>query len=170
MVQRRLGQHDADTGEVLSEGFVAYIAPRRKNGFGRKWLAMAQDAIQKLAKHRRDLGEEGYAVLLSMIARVEFENAYQVVSQAEIAVELDMQQPNVSRAMKRLVDLGVFLVGPKVGRFNTYRLNPEFGWKGSAKGHVVALDQVRKQRMEAARIQGVVPGGQWDDKTRDLFD
>jgi len=169
MVQRRLGQYDADTGEVL-EGFVAYIAPKRKNGFGRKWLAMAQDAIQKLAKHRRDLGEEGYAVLLSMISRVEFENAYQVISQAEIAAELDMQQPNVSRSIKRLVDLGVFLTGPKVGRFNTYRLNPEFGWKGSAKGHVVALDQVRKQRMEAARIEGVVTGGQWDSKTGDLFD
>lgn len=170
MVQRRLGQHDADTGEVLSEGFIAYVAPKRKNGFGSKWLAMAQDAIQKLAKHRRELGEEGYAVLFSMISRVDYENVYQAISHADLAAELDMQRPNVSRAVKRLVDLGVFLMGPKVGRTNTYRLNPEFGWKGSAKAHVVALDQVRKQRMDAARIEGVIPGGQWDDKTGDLFE
>ena len=170
MAQRRLGQHDAYTREVLSEGFVAYVAPKRKNGFGTKWLAMAQDAIQKLAKHRRELGEEGFAVLLSMIARVDYENVFQAISHSELAAELDMQRSNVSRAVKRLVDLGVFLMGPKIGRNNTYRLNPEFGWKGSAQAHVVALDQVRKQRMEAARIEGVVTGGQWDDKTGDLFD
>lgn len=160
MAQRRLGQHDADTGEVLSDGFVAYIAPKRKNGFGTKWLAMAQEATQKLAKHRRELGEEGFAVLLSMISRVDYENVFQAISHAELAAELDMQRSNVSRAVKRLVDLGVFLVGPKIGRNNTYRLNPEFGWKGSAKGHVVALEEVRKQRMEAAGIEGVIHGGQ----------
>lgn len=159
MAQKRLGQIDMNTGEVLQDGFVAYIAPKRQNGFGTRWLAMAQNAIQALAKQHRELGTEGFAVLLSMISRVEYENAYQAVSQAEIAEELEMQPSNVSRSVKRLVQMGVFLIGPRIGRSNTYRLNPEFGWKGSAKNHVVALDQLRKDRMKAAKISGVVQGG-----------
>lgn len=176
MVQKRLGQIDMNTGEVLQDGFVAYIAPKRKNGFGTRWLAMAQNAIQTLAKQHRELGTEGFAVLLSMISRVEYENAYQAVSQAEIAEELDMQPSNVSRAVKRLVQMGVFLTGPRIGRSNTYRLNPEFGWKGSARNHVTALDQLRKERMKAAKITGVVQGGksnqddaELDTRTDQLF-
>jgi hypothetical protein len=58
------------------------------------------------------------------------------------------------------------------------KLNPEYGWKGSAKNHVVALDQLRKDRMKAAKISGVVQGGKLDQaeeqprdtKTGDLFE
>ena len=52
------------------------------------------------------------------------------------------------------------LEGPKIGISRSYRLNPEFGWKGSARNHVIALDQERKKRMANAGIKGVIEGGQ----------
>ena len=45
MTQKRFMQVDAETGELVEEGFVAYVAPKRKNGFGTRWVAMAQDAF-----------------------------------------------------------------------------------------------------------------------------
>ena len=57
------------------------------------------------------------------------------VSQADIARELDMHRQHVQRSIKRLIQLGIILEGVKIGISRSYRLNPSFGWKGSAKGH-----------------------------------
>jgi hypothetical protein len=54
-----------------------------------------------------------------------------------------------------------------VGNSTTYRLNPAYGWKGSAKGHHEAL----KERM---RVRGMSVVGDdeplVDDRTLDLFE
>ena len=46
-----------------------------------------------------------------------------------------MNRHNVNRSIKKLIELGVILEGVKIGISRSYRLNPNFGWKGSAKGH-----------------------------------
>ncbi|MFN9507337.1 MAG: winged helix-turn-helix transcriptional regulator, partial [Rubrivivax sp.] len=139
-MQRRLGQVDLTTGEIHQDGFVALIVPKRRNGFQEGWVAMAQvQAFAKLAKReaRKVLGEEGFGVLLGALSRLDYENLL-VLNQAELARELEMSSPSVNRAIKRLVELSVLLEGPRIGVSRSYRLNPEFGWKGSAKGHVQA--------------------------------
>ena len=40
-MNRHMQQIDHQTGEVV-EGFVAYVVPKRKNGFQKGWMAMAQ--------------------------------------------------------------------------------------------------------------------------------
>ncbi len=146
-MEKRLYQIDAHTGEY-QEGFVAYISPKRKNGFQKGWLAMSQtNAFFSLAK--ADLGDQARRVLFMLLAKVEFEN-YIVVSQSEMAKELGMPLPNFSRAVSRLTDEGVILRGPKVGRMGSLKLNPEYGWKGTAKNHVIALDDVRKSKKKEA--------------------
>ena len=71
-----------------------------------------------------------------------------------------MQRQNVQRSIKRLMALGVLLEGPKIGISRSYRLNPEFGWRGSGKNHIATLDLERKKRMAKAGIKGVIEGGQ----------
>ena len=58
MTQKRFVQVDAETGELIEEGFVAYVAPRRQNGFGKRWFAMAHDAaaVLKQVKNLRISG------------------------------------------------------------------------------------------------------------------
>ena len=51
-MNRHMQQIDHQTGEVV-EGFVAYVVPKRKNGFGQGWLAMAQ-------KRRRNTGTKQF--------------------------------------------------------------------------------------------------------------
>ncbi|MDO9215496.1 MAG: helix-turn-helix domain-containing protein [Methylococcales bacterium] len=161
MANKRINQFDEETGEILG-GFVAYIAPKRTNGFDR-WLAMAQNPLVLLALS--DLDKADHKVLLMLMAKIDFENLI-VLNQAELGRELEMHRQQVQRSIKRLIKMGVLLEGQKVGTSRSYRLNPNYGWKGSAKNHVVALDAERKERMKKANISGVVEQER-DEKTRD---
>ena len=161
MRRRRITQTDTKTGETLM-GLVAYFAPKRQNGFHEGWFAMAQEAL-KVLKTFTHLDD--FRVLVALLEQLDYENLI-LASQADIARDLDMSSAQVNRAIKRLVEVGAILKGPKHGITCSYQLNPEFGWKGSAKNHVEALDEHRKQRMKAAKITGVVttPESEQDPK------
>lgn len=144
---KRIEQIDQETGEVLG-GVLAWIQPKRKNGFGEGWFAMSQSALRAL----REGGLQGrdYEVLFALLEVLDFENLIQV-NQGAIAESLNMKPPHLSRSIKRLMEIGALIEGPKIGRSKTYRLNPNLGWKGSAKNHQSAL----KERMRAAGLSVV---------------
>ena len=150
----RVEQINSNTGELMHDSFLAVVFPKRRNGFGTRWLAMAQEALNLLA--RSDLGKDDFRVFFALVAQLDFENLL-VINQSEIARDLGMQRQNVQRSIKRLMGLGAVLEGPKIGVSRSYRLNPSFGWKGSAKNHVIALDEERKKRADRC------------DKTKDMF-
>ena len=126
---------DLNTGEILDYSLVA-VARRVPNGFAEGWLAMSQGALDMLASS--NLRGDDLRVLLALLGRLDFENLIQL-EQADIADRLGMHRPHVNRSIKRLVALGCLLEGPKIGRSRTYRLNPNYGWKGSGKEHQKAL-------------------------------
>lgn len=137
MAQKRISQIDARTGEVLNDGFVAYVVPKRKNGFGKGWIALSQETSEMLAKS--DLTGRELKVFLMLISRVSFGNMI-LINQSEIGKELGMQRQHVNKSIKSLISKGALIVGGKVGISPTYTLNPEFGWKGSASDHKTALN------------------------------
>ncbi len=143
---------DVDTGEVVAYSLVA-VPKKHHNGFSGGWMAVAQDAVLKLAKEIKTLDD--YRVLMALMGRLDFANLIQV-SQVEIAAELNMDKARVSRSIKRLMGLGILLEGPKIGRSSTYRLNPNYGWKGSSKNHHKAL---RAQERAAQAGLSVHQGG-----------
>ena len=130
---RKVTQVDLETGEDLG-GFVAVIRPKQKSAFERHFT-MNQAALELLAK---TLTGEQFKVLMMLLASLDYENFIQV-AQADIAEKLEMQKTNVSRSIKGLINLGVIIEGPKIGRSKTYRLNPQFGWKGTVSNHKKAL-------------------------------
>ena len=69
----------------------------------------------------------------------DYENLIQV-NQAEVSEQVGMNRHNVNRSIKKLIELGVILEGVKIGISRSYR-QPNFGWKGSAKGHREALHE-----------------------------
>ena len=93
------------------------------------------DACSKQFNRQR---HEGYGK--AMLARLDYENLIQV-NQAEVSEQVGMNHHNVNRSIKKLIELGVILEGVKIGISRSYRLNPNFGWKGSAKGHREALHE-----------------------------
>ncbi|NJO93841.1 MAG: MarR family transcriptional regulator [Hydrococcus sp. RM1_1_31] len=139
------GYVDKYTGEEF--GFPVIVG-RKRNPYGKGWVMNSQEALEILAKDKEITGE-AYRVLFFICARLDFENWVQVPV-TEIAQELDLRQPNVSRAMKVLEDKQIILRGPKVGRSYAFMLNPEFGWKGK----VTNLEDYRRQ--------------EWDKRSRKL--
>jgi predicted transcriptional regulator len=159
--RKKIGQVDLKTGEIL-DGLVAFVAPRRVNGFVEGWLAMGQLAVTDLAARRKELGEEGLAVFLVLVGSMGFEN-HVVISQAELGRRLGMHRQSVQKAIKRLIEMGVLSEGPKVGQNRSYQLNPSLAWKGSAENHKKALASQTKKRMKAAKITGVIKGGKAEE-------
>jgi len=152
-VKRRSARIDMDTGEILEGAQLALIFPKQRNGFEQgRWLSMAQTPMELIAT-TKGLGEQALRVAFMLAARIDFENWINV-NQAELGQRLGMHRQAVGRAMADLEALGMLLRGPKVGRNTTWRLNPAFGWKGTAKNHRQALtDQLR------ARGMSVIEGG-----------
>lgn len=143
MSRKRLGQVDLETGEVIEDGFIAYVAPKRQNAFG-NWIAMAQDMFMNLAKS--GLNSTDNKVLYALLSKLDFENLL-VINQSELAKELGLQRQNFSRSVQRLIKEGIILQGPKIGVSRSFRLNPTVGWKGSASNHKKAV----KQHLEVIR-------------------
>lgn len=130
---RRLTQVDLETGEDPG-GFVAVIRPKQKSSFQRHFT-MTQAALITIAN---ELNHDQMRVLMALLADLDYEN-YILVAQIDIAETLKMQKTHVSRAVKNLIEFGIVIEGPKIGRSKTYRLNPQFGWKGTVSNHKKAL-------------------------------
>lgn len=130
---RRVTQVDLETGEDLG-GFVAVIRPKQKSSFERHFT-MNQTALISIAN---ELNHDQTRVLMAMLAELDYENYIQI-AQIDIAEALRMQKTHVSRAVKYLIEFGIIMEGPKIGRSKTYRLNPQFGWKGTVTNHKKAL-------------------------------
>ena len=144
-MNRHMQQIDHQTGEVV-EGFVAYVVPKRKNGFQKGWQNGSRSNDDACSKQFNRQRHEGY---VAMLARLDYENLIQV-NQAEVSEQVGMNRHNVNRSIKKLIELGVILEGVKIGISRSYRLNPNFGWKGSAKGHREALHE----HLKVIKIRG----------------
>ncbi len=143
MARRHIQSIDSITGELLP-GNLVYVPMKRHNGFGKGWCAIGQEAATLIAQNK-DLGMEGYRVLWALVGQLDFNNLL-VVNQAQLAKTLEMPRQNVARSIKRLITADIIIQGPRMGLLRTYRLNPHYGWKGTAQSHVIALENVVSRR------------------------
>lgn len=138
--RRRLGAIDLDTGEMVN-GVNIYDTQKR-TGFqllyGWNYCFMSQNSMMKIAADKELTGQQ-LRVFLYLTGKMDFENFLRI-RQEDIAKELDMQKADVSRAMKLLETKGVLQRGPKVAQSYTWRMNPNYGYKGDPRG------KVRKER------------------------
>jgi len=127
-MQRNIQSIDLTTGEVL-KGALVWVTDRPKV---REAFFMAfQAAFMSLAKDV-ELQGQPMRVLLVLLARLDFENEV-VISQAEIARELEIRPNRVSEAMRLLREKGLIRVQKREGHIKTYRLSCAYAWKGRAK-------------------------------------
>lgn len=76
----------------------------------------------------RSLGMQAVRVLVAMVKTVERDNIVRA-GRKDLARMLEMDQSDVSKAMKSLIEAG-FIERPKL-RFDPYRISPRFAWRGS---------------------------------------
>jgi hypothetical protein len=144
------GLVDTITGEVQQAGVLVWVPRRSKDS--PEFFMGYHEAFEKLALDKSIAGRPR-RVLDLLFARLSWEN-YIAISQTEIAQLLDIYRPDVSAALKLLIERGILEPGPKVGRNATYKLNPEYAWKGREKTRKADI----KRRMTATGLT-VVKGG-----------
>lgn len=118
---------DPETGEVRAE--IPFLTRRKVNLYG-EYVMARQEGFLRLSKEK-DLTGTDRRVLDVYFGNLDFENYIQISQQA-IADYLEMKKQHVSTSTKKLIKKGILIEGTKVGRHNTYRLNPFYGWKGKS--------------------------------------
>ena len=111
--------------------------------YDRRWFIMAQDALLMLATDD-ELTGKSLKVLLYLLARLDFENFIQV-PQVEIANELKLHKQDVSKYVALFERKGILTRGPKLARSSSFRLNPNFGYKGDPSGKVYRTRDGRRE-------------------------
>lgn len=139
LMQKNIRGFIDEDGEI-HEGAGVPVWVGRKTAFtrlygGSRWMVIAQNAMILIAQDQ-DLRPESKNVLMYLFGRLDFENFIQV-PQTEIADALSMRKQNVQRSIKQLVDKEILFQGPKIGRSSSWRLNPNYGYKGSPRGKVL---------------------------------
>jgi len=129
---------DKDTGEQIDG--VIVLCGVKINPYAGGWIVNSQEALKLLAVDK-DLTGETYKVLLYLFSILDFENWIQI-PQTEIAKELHIHRQHVNRAIKKLESKEILLKGPKLGRSYSFRLNPNFGWKGKP----INLEKYRQEK------------------------
>ncbi len=126
------------------EGFFVYVAYPKPKITGNRWMMTFQDSLEIIATDK-DMTGETLKVMLLLMGNLEFEN-YIHIKQVELAKKLDMQKTHVSRAMRLLVNKGIILK-VKSGTTTGYKLNPNYGWKGTVSNRNKEIDRIVKQRI-----------------------
>lgn len=128
----------------------AYFTPPKKQKYHAKWLLMWQDetgmSMQEQAELDHPLTQTEYRVRDWLIGEIGIGN-YVFVNQSEVGRRLRIDRAHVSHAIKRLIELGILLVGPKSGRSNTYMVNPAFCFSGNLKNGIRARNEAKKGKI-----------------------
>ena len=132
-----ISQYDNRTGELL-DGVLVYCGVKY-NPYGGGWIMNSQQALSIVARDK-EMTRDALRVFIEVCSKLDFHNWIQI-SQIEISQELEIHKVNVSKAIKLLISKGILLKGPKAGRSFSYRLNPDYGWKGKVKN----LNEYRKE-------------------------
>ena len=150
MNNRKIGVINLETGEILDQSGLVAFPP--KFPVGERFFMGFQDAFISIAEDR-EIKAQPSRVLYFLMGNLDFENFIQI-PQVEICQRLGMKKQDVSKAIKILFEKKVLLVGPKIGRSLSYRLNPYYGWKGKVsnlkkakKNHLdLAVDNTQKEK------------------------
>jgi hypothetical protein len=116
----------------------SFVWVNRKSAFSYLYeggfFVVSQEAFKKLVLDE-DLVGRPWQVFTYLLTKLDFDNYIQL-SQQEVCEALGLRKENVSRYIKLLCDKGILIRGPKVGHANSYRLDPNFGYKGDPRGKV----------------------------------
>ena len=106
------------------------------------WMALFQESLKWISE--LDLSKNDLKVFLAMCSVMDFEN-YIRINQSELAKKIHTDQGNISRSIKKLLELNIITEGPRAGLNKTYMLNPNIGIKGKHRQQKI-IDYAEKKR------------------------
>ena len=129
---------------------IVYFQPPKNKKHDARWLLLWQDgsdigvSMTEQAEMERPLTQTEYRVRDWLMGTIGIGN-YVHVNQAEMARRLRIDKKNASMAIKRLIELGILIQGPKSGRSNTYMVSPAFCFSGGIENGIKSRKETIKQ-------------------------
>lgn len=128
---------------------TVYFQPPKKKNYDARWLLLWQDGsdigVSMTEQAEMNvLTQTEYRVRDWLMGTIGIGN-YVHVNQAEMARRLHIERATASRAIKRLIELGILIQGPKSGRSNTYMVSPAFCFSGGLGNGIKARKEAIKQ-------------------------
>jgi Firmicute plasmid replication protein (RepL) len=131
---------DVFSGEQLDG--VPYLVKPKKRYYEKEYALMFLLDLERLAKDRNFSFRE-IRVLLFMISKVGLKNQI-ILEQKEIAQELGIHPTTVCKIIAMLIKNGYIEKVKKRGPL--YRLNPDFGWRGTGKDFQLEMERRRLEK------------------------
>ena len=139
------------------EVIPVYLTKPKAKKYDARWLLLWQDEAEKTGVSMLEQAIDGalnltdYRVRDYLLCKVGIGN-FVHFNQSEASRALQIDQANVSRSIKKLVDMGIVLEGPKAGKFRTYQVNPALAFSGGLGNGITARKDIIKQRAGGATI------------------
>lgn len=133
----RIIGHVDQHGEVHENGCFAFIPDKKRtysNLYGDSWMITAQKAFTQLACDP-DLNGGELKTFMYLMGKLDFEN-YILVTKKEVEEQTGYSRKTIIAAFNTLEKKGILIPGPKFGRTSTWRLDPNYGFKGNPKDKV----------------------------------
>jgi len=140
--EKRSKREFREIEDINSGDRVFAIFPVKKNFINLEYFCMFQNASELLATDVHLTGND-YRVLFLLFSFLDMKN-YISVNHTHISEKLNMQKSHVSRSIATLIDRGIIIKGPRVGKGFTYILNSKYGYKG----HLKNINDTRKKHLQ----------------------
>lgn len=127
---------------------TVYFQPPKNKKHDARWLLLWQDdsniGVSMTEQAEMNvLTQTEYRVRDWLMGTIGIGN-YVHVNQAEMARRLHIERATASRAIKRLIELGILIQGPRSGRSNTYMVSPAFCFAGGLGNGIKARKEAIK--------------------------
>lgn len=132
---------------------TVYFQPPKKRLFPARWLLLWQEpsdigvSMTEQAEMEKPLTQTEYRVRDWLLGTIGIGN-FVHVNQAEMARRLRIERATASRAIKRLIELGILIKGPKSGKACTFMVSPAFCFSGGLGAGIKA----RKEAIQQAKV------------------
>lgn len=121
---------DIDTGSIYEKERYTVMIDNTHTKIRKKWFMIFQEVYQLLALDK-DIRGEPRSILDLMFSVMKFQNKIPL-HQSQISKILSINQSNVSKAIKKLIDKEIIVKDHCIGRNQFYKLHPNYGWKGKS--------------------------------------
>lgn len=128
------------------------VVNAKKRNYEVHWLNLWQDVetgvtLVEQAKMDTPLTQTEYRVRDMLLGSIGLGN-WAIVNQSEIARQIRVHRSDVSKAILKLIELGIVIRGDKIGRNSQYMINPAFCFKGRIEEGQKYVKKAAKLRKE----------------------